>query len=180
LEKSGERRGKYSRIIVLKMRSYIQEPCLQDLQSKGFIQGITIKDRDLQETICNYFGGIPYAKPPVGEYRWRRPRELEPCYSYGTRINPGMFDGKTATCPQHSGTEANMDENCLQLNIWVPAGKVPEGGWPIYFYIRMLKSLMQPDCYMAVSKRQHLFLERKRSVFRESVVVLLPKSIREA
>ena len=118
------------------MPTYIQEPCLQDLQSRGFIQGITVKDKLSKEPICNYFGGIPYAQPPVGEHRWRKPRELAPCYSYGTRNNPGKFDGKTAICPQPGGMKAEMDENCLQLNVWVPTAKVPERGWPIYFYIR--------------------------------------------
>jgi carboxylesterase type B len=28
-----------------------------------------------------------------------------------------------------------FDEDCLQLNIWVPASEVPKEGWPVYFYI---------------------------------------------
>lgn len=27
------------------------------------------------------------------------------------------------------------DEDCLQLNIWTPAGNAPQDGWPCYFYI---------------------------------------------
>lgn len=110
-----------------------REPCLQDLSNRGFIQGATIKHNG--KPICNYFGGIPYAQPPVGEHRWRRPRELAPCYSYGSRTSPGIFDGKAAVCPQPITTKEDATENCLELNIWVPSGAFPEGGWPIYFYI---------------------------------------------
>jgi carboxylesterase type B len=118
------------------MVSAKDEPCLQNLQSRGFIEGTTIKDKVSHSPICNYFGGIPYAQPPVGEYRWHKPRELPPCYSYGTRTQPGVFNGKAANCPQQGGKEADMDENCLQLNVWVPHGTAPANGWPVYFYIR--------------------------------------------
>jgi hypothetical protein len=121
----------------LVMHSFIREPCIQGLESRGYIQGVAIKDRTTGKAICNYFGGIPYAEPPVGELRWRKPRELAPCYSYGTRTHPGRFDGKATNCPQHRGKEEEMHENCLQLNVWVPAGEPPKPGWPVYFYIRM-------------------------------------------
>jgi carboxylesterase type B len=27
-------------------------------------------------------------------------------------------------------------EDCFQVNVWVPVGDAPEGGWPVLFYIR--------------------------------------------
>jgi carboxylesterase type B len=117
--------------------STLKEPFLQDLQFRGFIRGTTIKDKESGRPLCRYFGGIPYAQPPVGDSRWKRPRALEPCYRYGTRADPGAFDdGRTGVCPQIGGDVKLADENCLQCNIWVPVGDRPADGWPVYFYIR--------------------------------------------
>ena len=38
---------------------------------KGYIKGI-------EEGSCMVFKNIPYAKPPVGELRWKRPVEMDP------------------------------------------------------------------------------------------------------
>src|ERR1700712_1424823 len=110
-------------------------PHLQDLQFRGYIEGFDIKDKKTGKSICQYFGGVPYAVPPTGELRWRQPRELAPCYRYGTRTSPGIFTGKAAMCPQPGKKLSSVDENCLECNIWVPAGDPPLGGWPVYFYV---------------------------------------------
>jgi len=105
------------------------EPYPLDLDYRGFIEGLSVKDKSSGSLLCRYFGGIPYALPPVGPFRWRRPRALPPCYRYGTRANPGRFTGGTGLCPQ-PGREKNVlvDEDCLQLNAWIPVGDAPEGG----------------------------------------------------
>lgn len=116
------------------------EPYLQDLHLKGFIEGSCIKDKSSGRKLCYYFGGLPYGLPPIGPFRWQRPRPLPPCYRYGTRANPGRYTGLTGVCPQIGRNEATspthlFDEDCLQLNIWVPNGEPPKDGWPVYFYI---------------------------------------------
>ncbi len=71
--------------------------------------------------------GIPYAKAPVGELRWRTPRPA------------GKWEGLleavevSPICPQFGGPMSNVsmldyneptgDEDCLFLNIWAPAFK---------------------------------------------------------
>ncbi|QDS68274.1 hypothetical protein FKW77_010638 [Venturia effusa] len=106
-----------------------------DLQFRGFIEGSTIKEKSSGRTLCHYFGGIPYALPPIGPFRWQRPRPLEPCYRYGTRANPGRYTGAASVCPQPGKPTSLFDEDCLQCNIWVPHGEAPKRGWPVYFYI---------------------------------------------
>lgn len=60
------------------------------------------------------FKGIPYAKPPVGNLRWRAPQLPQKqngilrAYEYG------------ADCPQKSQLAPNQKEDCLFLNIWAP------------------------------------------------------------
>ncbi|KAL1310571.1 hypothetical protein AAFC00_000850 [Neodothiora populina] len=106
----------------------------------GYIDGLTVSDSAAPyKALCHYFGGIPYALPPTGPYRFRRPRPLPSQFKYGTKANPSRFTGGTAVCPQPGNLgppdKSLWDEDCLQVNIWIPAGKPPAGGWPIFFYI---------------------------------------------
>ncbi|KAF2138462.1 uncharacterized protein K452DRAFT_276868 [Aplosporella prunicola CBS 121167] len=110
-----------------------REPYLLDLGHRGFIEGVTIRDAASSRPLCRYFGGLPYALPPQ---RWRMPRPLPPCYQYGTRAAPGRFAGGAGICPQSAAhAHALGDEDCLQLNVWVPMGAAPKGGWPVFFFI---------------------------------------------
>jgi para-nitrobenzyl esterase len=81
--------------------------------------------------------GIPYAKPPVGELRWRAPKNPDPWEG----IKPA--NGFCSACPQYGGLMGFMDpdafgkpvgsEDCLYLNIWRP--KTEERGLPVLFWI---------------------------------------------
>lgn len=63
------------------------------------------------------FKGVPYAKPPVGELRWKAPRAPEPS---GAEIE--CFDfGHTALqyeWPSEPASYTPRSEDCLTLNIW--------------------------------------------------------------
>src|SRR5580765_1132071 len=60
------------------------------------------------------FKGIPYARPPVGDLRWRAPQPATPWTD--------VRDAKTfgAPCAQNSGGRVleNSSEDCLYLNVW--------------------------------------------------------------
>lgn len=108
----------------------------------GHVTGLTYTSPANSSTeLCHYFGGLPYALPPIGAHRWRLPRPLPKGYRFGTKSNPGHFTGGCAQCPQPALNAASddtyWDEDCLQLNIWIPAGEAPKGGWPVLFWIRM-------------------------------------------
>ena len=76
------------------------------------------------------FKGIPYAKPPVGELRWRHPQPAEPwegvrdCSQFGNI--PYQFMGPPMTRFQ-------MSEDCLYINVWTPAQSKDEK-LPVLFW----------------------------------------------
>jgi carboxylesterase type B len=121
-------------------------PYTIDAGHLGFLTGLTLfrpESFASAKGLCHYFGGIPYGLPPIGPFRWKKPRPLPPCYRYGTKANPGVFVGKTALCPQpdflNDGNPydniVSGEEDCLQLNIWIPMDRRPREGWPVLFFI---------------------------------------------
>lgn len=108
------------------------QPHSLDLQFRGVAEGLTYVDND-NKPLCHYLGGVPYALPPVGPFRFQKPRSLPPCYRYGTKANPGRYTGACGLCPQPSFKPGNLDasswdEDCLQNNIWIPTGDPPAEG----------------------------------------------------
>lgn len=81
------------------------------------------------------FKGIPYAAPPVGEYRWRPPQPVVP---WQGELDASQFG---ASCAQGGwgaapGTiQAGSSEDCLFLNVWRPAGAKLEAKLPVMVWI---------------------------------------------
>ena len=69
------------------------------------------------------FKGIPYAKPPVAELRWRPPQMVEPwkgvrpATSFGPRCV--QFDRPKASISYFPAEPES--EDCLYLNVWAPS-----------------------------------------------------------
>lgn len=63
------------------------------------------------------YKGIPYAKPPVGELRWKRPKAV----NSDSGIYEAYYNGKTPIQTQWPTEQASyypQGEDCLYLNIW--------------------------------------------------------------
>ncbi|MGF6528210.1 carboxylesterase/lipase family protein [Variovorax sp. PvP013] len=89
--------------------------------------------------------GIPYARPPVGDLRWRPPQEPtawtdaraatsfgNACTQYGRIYGPGTNNRYDATI----GVTLNQavgSEDCLYLNIWRPATE--DGNLPVIVFL---------------------------------------------
>jgi para-nitrobenzyl esterase len=73
--------------------------------------------------------GIPYAAPPVGELRWRAPREPAPWA--GVRDSSRFGSHAVQHVPVAGGITGS--EDCLYLNVWRPRGT--EAGLPVYVWI---------------------------------------------
>ncbi len=71
---------------------------------------------------------IPYAKPPVGELRWKAPQDPDPWNA--TRAETQFC----SECTQYTLTGSVAgSEDCLYLNIWRPQSE--ETNLPVYFWI---------------------------------------------
>ena len=72
------------------------------------------------------FRGVPFAQPPVGELRWRRPQPPEPWVGVKDASEFGPISvqpprpaaGPFAGIMGHS--EERTSEDCLYLNVWTP------------------------------------------------------------
>ena len=89
----------------------------------------------------NVFLGIPYARPPIGELRFKKP---VPITQYSEPVNAVKWPNPCMQSPVILQTAAkvlvnntNFSEDCLYLNIWSPGnGQVdnPEQK-PVLFFI---------------------------------------------
>ncbi len=80
----------------------------------GIVQGVT--DGDVQ-----YFKGIPFAAPPVGDLRWKAPQPVAPWQ--GVRdASHFVHDCMQQPMPMDAAPQrTSFSEDCLYLNVWRPA-----------------------------------------------------------
>ena len=100
----------------------------------GKIQGVYSEDKKVE-----VYAGIPFAKPPVGELRWKAPQPVTPwegirdCSYFAPRSmqpksNPiidslvDMYAEKGWHPNYRMNPQQNMSEDSLYLNVWKPAG----------------------------------------------------------
>lgn len=81
------------------------------------------------------FRGVPFAAPPVGELRWKEP---QPVKNWEGVRKADQFGNKPMQKPIFGDMgfrSANMNEDCLYLNVWTPAKSMKEK-LPVlvYFY----------------------------------------------
>jgi para-nitrobenzyl esterase len=95
----------------------------------GFVETETTygKIRGRSDAGVNIFKGIPYAGQVSGEYRFRRPAELEPW----SGVREALELGPPAIQPPRQNEPAPA-EDCLFLNVWTPAND--QGKRPVMFY----------------------------------------------
>ncbi len=96
----------------------------------------TVEGREWDEETLSWLG-VPYARPPVGNLRWKAPRAPEPWQ--GTRAT----DEFASECMQLGGLLLDLDpatfgqpmgsEDCLYLNVWRP--KTNDKDLPVFVYV---------------------------------------------
>ncbi|KAK0217399.1 Alpha/Beta hydrolase protein [Armillaria nabsnona] len=79
-----------------------------------------------------FFGGIPYAQPPVGALRWRAPRS-----NNENAVNDEIVDARNwgPPCLQVPAMVGIGSEDCLTLNVWKPRNANKGDALPVAVYI---------------------------------------------
>ncbi|WP_088655491.1 carboxylesterase/lipase family protein [Geofilum rhodophaeum] len=96
--------------------------------SSGQVRGVIEGD-------VSVFKGIPYAAPPVGEFRWRPPQavktwdEILDANKYGSNCAQGGWGAAAGTLQEGSS------EDCLYLNLWLPANAESDAKLPVMVWI---------------------------------------------
>ena len=96
--------------------------------SKGFIKGVS-------EGEVDSFKGIPYAAPPVGEFRWRPPQPINSWEDEldATEYGPDCAQSGWGSAP---GTiTEGSSEDCLYLNLWRPSNVSNDAKLPVMVWI---------------------------------------------
>lgn len=104
------------------------------------------KIEGVKENKSIVFKGVPYAKAPVGDLRWKAPVEpdsfegvykadhfADKCMQFSPDIPlPDGVAGYNKEFYSNSEFDRNMSEDCLYLNIWIPENggeKLPVAFW---------------------------------------------------
>ena len=82
------------------------------------------------------YKGIPFAASPVGDLRWRPPQPPEPWEGErdATEFGASCHQAPAADEGFYAQPELTESEDCLFLNIWVPADHV-DAGFPVMVWI---------------------------------------------
>jgi para-nitrobenzyl esterase len=94
----------------------------------GIIEGLYDTRSGLQE----YFG-VPFAKPPVGDLRWKAPQPLENWKGVLSTKAFGPRPVQAIVFGDMNSRSAGLSEDCLYLNVWTPAQR-NTAGLPVLVY----------------------------------------------
>jgi para-nitrobenzyl esterase len=103
---------------------------VQTIIQNGIIEG----NYDTKTGIQKYFG-VPFAKPPIGELRWKAPQPVENWKGVKETKKFGPRPMQTIVFGDMSSRSDGISEDCLYLNVWTPANRKTKG-LPVlvYFY----------------------------------------------
>ena len=102
----------------------------------GKIKGVNTSCKDVV-----VYKGIPYAAPPVGDLRWKKPQAVKPwkgvrvCDKFGAAsLQEGLPKGSPYWIEFYQGEPPKYSEDCLYLNVWAPA-KAAASPLPVMVWI---------------------------------------------
>lgn len=106
--------------------------CAKTVQLPIPASNLTLQGQEVKGAngaLIRSFLGIPYAKPPIGELRWKKPEGLS-LQDISTSSSNKLFDATKLkeACIQQSGiikildmSDRDTSEDCLTINVYTPA-----------------------------------------------------------
>ncbi|MBO7553152.1 MAG: carboxylesterase family protein, partial [Bacteroidaceae bacterium] len=115
----------------------------KDLNPVLTVEGGQIQGVLTDSTQVMVYKGIPYAAPPVGNLRWKKPQSVVPWQGVkvmdtfsAASVQAAHNAGEFYTEEFYFGGDPEFSEDCLYLNVWAPAGtlgdtnaKLPVAMW---------------------------------------------------
>ncbi|KAF8802044.1 extracellular triacylglycerol lipase precursor [Phlegmacium glaucopus] len=91
--------------------------------------GTTLTGRDITGLQLDFFGGIPFAEPPLGKLRLKPP-------VLKTKLDGKTFDASNfgLGCLQGKHPSASFSEDCLTINVYRPRGLKSNAKLPVLFW----------------------------------------------
>jgi para-nitrobenzyl esterase len=122
---------------LLALISFLQTPAQENNSfpvQAHVAQGVIEGNYNTHTGIQTYFG-VPFAKPPVGELRWKAPQPMDSWEGVKITKHFGPRPMQAMVFGDMKSRSAGVSEDCLYLNIWTPAKRNTKG-LPVllYFY----------------------------------------------
>jgi len=95
----------------------------------------TVHGKLINESKVRAFLGIPYAAPPVGELRWKAPQPAEKWTGVRDATKFAARCGQWPIWKDYIFLDDGPSEDCLHLNVYVPASAKTGSGLPVMFWI---------------------------------------------
>ncbi len=116
--------------IVFFISSYVFAQAPQVKVEAGVLEGITLSSG------VQSFRGIPFAKPPVGDLRWKEPQAVVPWSGIRKADHFGSSPMQKPIYGDMRFRSPGISEDCLYLNVWRPqtAGSASKLPVLVYFY----------------------------------------------
>jgi para-nitrobenzyl esterase len=117
-------------VFTLSAPAHLRADALNVKTTQGKIHGKTINDGKVRAYL-----GLPYAAPPVGDLRWKPPQP--PAKWKGTRdaTNFGAHCAQNPVFADMIFQDNGGSEDCLYLNVYVPATAKSKSKLPVMFWI---------------------------------------------
>ncbi|PBK63745.1 esterase 1 [Armillaria solidipes] len=110
---------------------YVLSLCTALVSSSPQVQlnRTTLVGSDIAGLKLDFFGGIPYAEPPLGSLRLRPP-------VLKSHLNAGFFNASSfgLSCLQPGMSNDLISEDCLTINIFRPSGVTERSSLPVLFW----------------------------------------------